>query len=663
MEITTELTIARHCVGQMPDSGLSPLQQRLVDDPAKIRIAHAPTGAGKSYAFERAMIDRGERILFIVPTRRLCQNLAADLRDALIKEHGWDVSKAGSKIALWNSDESQRLREAGENRISTRRVREITDINDAVDGGEMVIAVPEVVSCVLLRHTPEKGLSDKGVFDILMAFDHIVFDEFHTISPRGFGLAGLFAKLASECSGARAKVSFLSATPIDIKPVLKRLEIAEDRIMEIEEKLTPEGRAVHGDVHLSFCRCDGMAPLLYYNADLIRKEREKGRQVVVIYDKLSDLQRDKPELGKICQKAGIESKKGLVIDSIDDSRSGRDDSGYFASGRQQNPELFEILIATASVEMGVTFRADLLFMEPGFEAMNFLQRYGRAARGDHDGFVFVRYDDMIVTKNSWLRQLVKWIEEHRGQTVQINEMADVLCKKTKKQFKDCPEDEKKHFGKMPNRAAYATGLYWNVLMNHFSNRGHRWKHLRTCQPTPAKTIFSLLGNVREMERDQFMGEAAKSWCDRFELETRMLRDIAKGIRVIEKNGNGDCFCATEIWLQRNTDILDRYPLLVAEDGNEEVVIPGRLPDHLLDDVQFVKATCKACFPHTQQTVLLNDDAFLIKAWCSEFCKKEGSESLVWRLYPQAMNSALKLVQLTGLVVRDDAEPLSAAGVL
>lgn len=663
MEITTELTVVRHCVGLMPDSGLSPLQQRLVDDPAKIRIAHAPTGAGKSYAFERAMIDKGERILFIVPTRRLCQNLATGLLEALIKEHGWTQAKAESKIALWNSDERQRLIAAGETRISTRRVREITDINDAVEGGEMVIAVPEVVSWVLLRYVPEKGLSDKGVFDILTAFDHIVFDEFHTISPRGFGLAGLFAKLASEYTGARAKVSFLSATPIDIQPVLKRLDIPEDRIVEIEENLTSKGRVVHGDVYLSFCRCDGMVPLLYENADLIRKEREKGRQVVVIYNKLSDLQRDKPELEKICQKAGIDSKKGLVIDSIDDSRSGRDDSGYFALGRQQNPELFEILIATASVEMGVTFRADLLFMEPGFEAMNFLQRYGRAARGDHDGIVFVRYDEMIFNKNKWFRQLVKWAQRHHGQAVQINDMADVLCERTKKRFKDCPEDGKKHFGKMPNRAAYAAGLYWNVLMDHFSNRGHRWKHLKNSQPKPAKAIFILLGNVREMEKDQFIGEAAKSWCDRFEQETRTLRDIGKGLRVIEKNGKGDCFHASELWLQRNTDILERYPLLIAEDGEEEVMIPNRLSDHLLDDVQFVKATCKASFPHTQQTVLLNDDAFLVKAWCSEFSKKEGAESLTWDLYPQAMNAALKLVQLTGLVVRDDAKSVSETGVL
>ncbi len=58
-----ELTIARHCVAEGPD-GLSPLQRDLIAHPARVRIAEAPTGAGKSYAFQRALRDRGARILF-----------------------------------------------------------------------------------------------------------------------------------------------------------------------------------------------------------------------------------------------------------------------------------------------------------------------------------------------------------------------------------------------------------------------------------------------------------------------------------------------------------------------------------------------------------------------------------------------------------------------
>ena len=63
------VTIAKHAVAQL-ESGLSPLQQDLLDHPAKIRLVDAPTGAGKTYAFQRGLVTRNQRILFIVPTRR-----------------------------------------------------------------------------------------------------------------------------------------------------------------------------------------------------------------------------------------------------------------------------------------------------------------------------------------------------------------------------------------------------------------------------------------------------------------------------------------------------------------------------------------------------------------------------------------------------------------
>ena len=58
------ITIRRHAVHTL-DHGLSPLQYELLTDPTKIRIADAPTGAGKSYAFQRALLEK-QRILFIV---------------------------------------------------------------------------------------------------------------------------------------------------------------------------------------------------------------------------------------------------------------------------------------------------------------------------------------------------------------------------------------------------------------------------------------------------------------------------------------------------------------------------------------------------------------------------------------------------------------------
>lgn len=654
-----EITVSRHCVGSDPKTGLSPLQNDLLTRPEKVRIAEAPTGAGKSYAFERA-IRNDERVLFIVPTRRLAQNLIAGL-SASLKEEGWSDKAVAEKLALWNSDETARLKDAGETNIGSRRVREIYGLNDALEGGEMIIAVPEVVSAILLRFRPQSGQADAGVFDMLNHFEHIVFDEFHTISPRGFGLAALFAKLVVEFPSSRAKVTFLSATPLDIAPVLRRLDVPEKQTVQLHEELVAEGRAVHGDVRLTLRECDDMPGLVREHIGEIREEIARGRQVVIIYNALADLQRHLGELERIFADAGIGKGRVLVIDSIDDSRTHPETAGFFAAGRRQNPERFDVLVATASVEMGVTFKADLLIMEPGFESMNFLQRYGRAARGDHDGHVVVRYDGGILKQRAWFWNLRTWLKKNDGKRVEIGDLTNVLAKPYQKRFADCPEEETKHFGKLPNRAAYSAGLFWNVLMDHFSNRGHRWKHLQGCRPRPAKTVFVLLRKVREMASDRIFGEPAKLWCDRFEQETRTLRDIGRGVRIVE--GDGGALYAPELWLRRNSDILDRYPLVAADDGEEELRINGTLQSHLLEERRFVQAVRNARFPHTEYTLPITDDAFLVDTWRREFRKQTGPESMAWELYPEAMEAAEKLVRLTGLVVSDDTELDANSGVL
>ena len=86
-----KLTIKKHSVARL-DSGLSPLQQNLLEHPAPIRLADAPTGAGKTYAFQQGLLHKSQRILFIVPTRRLAQNIAGGLVN--------DFMKAGRTAAI-----------------------------------------------------------------------------------------------------------------------------------------------------------------------------------------------------------------------------------------------------------------------------------------------------------------------------------------------------------------------------------------------------------------------------------------------------------------------------------------------------------------------------------------------------------------------------------
>lgn len=49
-------------------------------------------------------MTRGERVLFVDPTRRLAQNLLAGLAENLTRDHGWPKEVAFQKLALWSSD-------------------------------------------------------------------------------------------------------------------------------------------------------------------------------------------------------------------------------------------------------------------------------------------------------------------------------------------------------------------------------------------------------------------------------------------------------------------------------------------------------------------------------------------------------------------------------
>ena len=64
---------------------------------------------------------QGSRILFIVPTRRLAQNIAASVIHDLIKA-GWSATLAEQKLAVWSSDQTAVLREQGLEQIRGLRV-------------------------------------------------------------------------------------------------------------------------------------------------------------------------------------------------------------------------------------------------------------------------------------------------------------------------------------------------------------------------------------------------------------------------------------------------------------------------------------------------------------------------------------------------------------
>ena len=232
-------------------SGLSPMQERLLRSERFVRLVSAPTGSGKSWAFMRAVLEEGAQVLFIVPTKRLLQNLIEDARQQAherLRSRGLDAAQraswVGERIIEWSGNQTS---DGGESLAATR-VRQIL-AGGGHSGGQVIFAIPEVVVRLIsgIRIT---GASAINPFFYVRRFDHIVFDEFHTIGDRAFGLACLMSLLA--VTERQGKVSLLSATPIDVTDILARAGVDRDDIEMISEEIVdghpPGHRPIHGNV-------------------------------------------------------------------------------------------------------------------------------------------------------------------------------------------------------------------------------------------------------------------------------------------------------------------------------------------------------------------------------------------------------------------------------
>lgn len=670
MDISPRLIVAKHSVAKRQEDGLSPLQYQLLTDPRRIRIVDAPTGAGKSYAFQKAMLKE-QRVLFIVPTRRLAQNLSAGLINDLVKGEGWPEKLAEQKVTIFSADQTQVLREKGVERISGYRLRQLESLDETRDDGEMIVAVPEVISNLLHREYLNKGNAGDGAFNILTHFDHIVFDEFHTIDAQGFGLAALFAKLVSvsmEKDGQQfgtAKVSFLSATPLEILPTLEQLGIKPEQVAKLQETLVDDddARPLHGDVTLSIETQATLPACLQLYMALVQEEVRANRQVVIIYNALADLRRDLPLLRQQFQQADIDPKQVLIINSIDDSGDNRQTRYGFHSGRRQNPDDFNILVATASVEMGVTFRAaNVMFMEPGFAPMNFLQRFGRVARRGMNGQVFVRVDQALSDRMPWLRELHAWVQAHQGQRINVLDFNRLLSQSARDQFdveKAPPisgEPDTPHFGSLSHYANYASGLYWQQLIRNASNRGFRAGHLKEHQPKSSAHVYGLLRAFQSLLDDPDYQRPAERWLQWFMQRALMLRDI--GTRVTVREGDGFIVQADKIWLARETSVLS-LPMQQDQQGKDYFQLDGELDDYLLpeDEKNRVYRQMIVYYPHKMTVDELKVDASLVKHWLSnlEDTRRCMDTEEAWEDHPEAMKAVNALVRLSGCVAGHDTD--------
>jgi hypothetical protein len=639
-DVLLDGTILRHAIGRGPD-GLSPLQSAMLREERPVRIYAAPTGAGKSYAFQRAVTTEGACVLFIVPTRRLAENLARSLREDL----GPDGDQ---RVILWTSDERARIQEADPTvRIGRLRLRQLRGY-DAPEKGTMILATPESIAWMLLRPARQTaGTPQTAADDFLRRFDHIVFDEFHTIDPRGMGLCVAFARFTALIPNG-PKITFLSATPIGLRATLEACEIPDDKIAEGSEEVitgpaseTPGLRAIHGDVRLEFVDADGPLAALMARQDRASACLARGRQLVLIYDSLVRLKNERNDLAALLDALGVAPHERLSINSLDDSRA-VETSGAFSVGRDIDPLGFRVLVATSSVEMGVTFKAGMIVMDPGHESASFVQRVGRAARGDEPGDVIVATPPGRTDRDPWVRDLIRRLEA-LGPVFGVDRFCDACLEAAREAFKtradEAGDNPDRVYRSMPARAAWCAALFWAALENASPGKGVR-DTLRDFSFAKSNTIAGILRTVASA------GPNGEVWRNAMLEEARTLRQIGASVTLRAPSGRTGRLSA-EIYLR--SPALQQMPSRLQKDGETlEILLDRELNDiPELGGGRGQEPMAMTLLPHVALRVPMRARG-IADAWVTE-CDAALLHPRLSSVQEKAIRAAVTAVRMTGIV--------------
>ncbi|MCL6576729.1 DEAD/DEAH box helicase [Kyrpidia sp.] len=374
--MNTTFTIPAHGVA-IGANGLSEIQTALVESYYPIRICGAPTGAGKTYAFLQAARS-GQFVVFVVPT----QALAADIEQTCRKQN---VSHR-----RWDAVESKKLASSGKDVYETR----LSDVEELERTGGLLVTTPESLAQVLHGRYFFAGVPLR-TSGLLGAADHLVFDEAHTYTERGFGflsfwLTAIAYRSKIDPNTVKPKLTLLSATHSNLfeewlkdKDVPPSSWIALDE--HITEKPTPNFRWLHGDVQVSVTDVPILDLFFQYGEEKLLK----NRRVLLLYDSLWAMLHDLKRLSSNLSAFGITKEEVFVVDAQDKQSAYTLGSESFRSGLEPE-EHHRLIIGTSAIEMGVNY-PDLTcaFLQPGIDAASLVQRIGRVARGNYRGEIFI----------------------------------------------------------------------------------------------------------------------------------------------------------------------------------------------------------------------------------------------------------------------------------
>ncbi|PSJ72486.1 type I-D CRISPR-associated helicase Cas3' [Sphingobacteriales bacterium UPWRP_1] len=348
-------------------------------------IITAPTGTGKSYAFPfpalhakmnpKPFDENSVRGLIVLPTNALINELTQSFTQTYPQLN----------IKKLSSQELDATQTKGFNRW-----KEALHIASQSD---LLITNPDILNFAMHGGYHATGnykkQGDTEFRTFIQKFQYVIFDEYHLYDEAQ--IANIltmvkFYELTFAPADKALKFFFVSATP---EPKLKNiLEQENYPFQEIIEEITNQphnARAIHGILETTFVHAPNVNELIQAYIPQIQEQLKNGNKTLIILDRLRDVQELAQNLTTVFPHYTIYQSTGY-IDKTED--------------HNQKIAQAHLILATNKAEVGVNYDVTYCIMQPGRFYQNFVQRFGRVARGNKEGKIVV-----AITKNTDFNRL------------------------------------------------------------------------------------------------------------------------------------------------------------------------------------------------------------------------------------------------------------------
>lgn len=357
-------------------------------------IITAPTGTGKSYAFPFPVInaknnpapfDVGKvRGLIVLPTNalidELCENFSRTYPFLNIKKI---TGKSLDEFAVKGFDRWAKVLELCK--------------GDA----DLIITNPDIINYAMhggYHQNAWQSTGRKEFHNFLECFGYIVFDEYHLYDESQIAniLTLIYLRDIFLQENSKVKYFFVSATPERaLKDILINKGYVVEEVIEQIIEQSDSSRAIHGYIDVDFCHSINQMSIIDEYMDEIKKIIDSNKRVLIVLDKLNEVQILSAQLAE-------QFPNKVIFQS----------TGYTPKDERQQDKINEanIIVATNKAEVGVNYNVEFCIMQSGKYYQNLVQRFGRVARGNLDGKVVIMLDN--VKFNSLKRIFEGYIDIH-----------------------------------------------------------------------------------------------------------------------------------------------------------------------------------------------------------------------------------------------------------